>query len=274
MSCDSVIRLDLVMIRRGDILDSPRTCLVSHVVACSNTEILQLCATAPRPRSSSVSLSATAPWPRSSGFSLSAFVPRSTSWFWSCSPSRAWSSTPHYASALPPSGLGGVWDSFGRLEGAYVMTSFGVCFMFLFSFLLFCNLIHAVSVMLPVPSCISALCMCHVVIWLFLSCVVFLIYYCSVMWFPSFIYSLVGSCHVTFSVCYKYCSSCHNVYSTWSGTAQNDQCMTSQYHESYLRADGSLCFWIALAVLWYHTLIILRSATSRRIHLLYRALLL
>ncbi len=128
-------------------------------------------------------LSATAPWPRSSGFSLSAFVPRSTSWFWSCSPSRAWSSTPHYASALPPSGLGGVWDSFGRLEGAYVMTGFGVCFMFLFSFILFCNLIHAVSVMLPVPSCISALCMCHVVIWLLLSCAVFLIGYCSVMWF-------------------------------------------------------------------------------------------
>ncbi len=33
-----------------------------------------------------------------------------------------------------------------------------------FGVLLFCNLIHAVSVMLPLPTRISALCICHVVI--------------------------------------------------------------------------------------------------------------
>ncbi len=43
--------------------------------------------------------------------------------------------------------------------------------------------------------------------------------------------------------------------------------MTSKYHESNKRADRSLCFWIALAILWCHTLIILGSAASKRTHL-------
>ncbi len=55
--------------------------------------------------------------------------------------------------------------------------------------------------------------------------------------------------------------------STWSGAAQNDQCMTSKYRKSDKRADGSLCFRIALVVLWCHTLINLRSAASSRTHL-------
>ncbi len=36
------------------------------------------------------------------------------------------------------------------------------------------------------------------------------------------------------------------VYSTWSSAAQNDVCVTSKYYESDKRADGSLCFRIAL----------------------------
>ncbi len=56
--------------------------------------------------------------------------------------------------------------------------------------------------------------------------------------------------------------------STWSGNAQNDQCMKSQYRESHKRADGS--FRIALAVFWCHTLIILRSSASSRTHLWWK----
>ncbi len=56
---------------------------------------------------------------------------------------------------------------------------------------------------------------------------------------------------------------------TWIGTVQNDQCMTSKYHKSDKRADGSLCFLIALAALWCNTLIILRSSASSSTHLIY-----
>ncbi len=55
-------------------------------------------------------------------------------------------------------------------------------------------------------------------------------------------------------------SSTQKVCWTWSGATQNDQCMTTKYRESDKRADGSLCFRIALVVLWCHTLIILRRA--------------
>ncbi len=63
----------------------------------------------------------------------------------------------------------------------------------------------------------------------------------------------------------------------WTNNTQYSRCvrleavlcrMTSKYRESDKRADGSLSFWIALAILWCHSLIILRSAASSRTHLL------
>ncbi len=43
--------------------------------------------------------------------------------------------------------------------------------------------------------------------------------------------------------------------------------MISVWLHSTARADGSLCFRIALAILWCHALIILRSTASSRTHL-------
>ncbi len=74
--------------------------------------------------------------------------------------------------------------------------------------------------------------------------------------------------HYIFQYIHIYFCFIRKVCSTWSGAAQNDQCITSKYRESNKRADGSLSFRIALAVLWCHTLIILRTAASSQTHLL------
>ncbi len=67
--------------------------------------------------------------------------------------------------------------------------------------------------------------------------------------------------------------------STWH--TENKRClrleaalhrMTSKYHESDKRADRSLCLRIALALLWCHTLIILRNTASSRTHLKTKAM--
>ncbi len=58
----------------------------------------------------------------------------------------------------------------------------------------------------------------------------------------------------------------------WMTTESQDLGLTFHPKDSaqycHKRADGSLCFWIALAALWCHTLIILCSAATSRTHLL------
>ncbi len=55
--------------------------------------------------------------------------------------------------------------------------------------------------------------------------------------------------------------------STWSGVAQNGQCMTSKYREGGLKALGSICSLIALVEPRCHILIILCNAASSRTHI-------
>ncbi len=54
---------------------------------------------------------------------------------------------------------------------------------------------------------------------------------------------------------------------TWSSAAQNDHYVTSKSYESDTNAIGSVCSFIALAVLWCHTVIILPCAASSWTHL-------
>jgi len=52
--------------------------------------------------------------------------------------------------------------------------------------------------------------------------------------------------------------------STWTSAAQTDQCMISKYRKSVYRVVGSVCFWIALALLWCYKPIGLCCAGSSR----------
>ncbi len=59
----------------------------------------------------------------------------------------------------------------------------------------------------------------------------------------------------------------HQVCSTWRIASQNEYCVTLKYSESDTKALGSVCSFIGLAVLWCHTVIILRRDSSSQTRL-------